>query len=146
MYPLLLLMVVALGPIAAPHEEPTLIAAAFSGEVKLEVVVESQRVHLVKPARPPIVVRLPGPRNLFRCPHCKKTASGCDMFLGEELLKLGAKREYLNKITYRQWGVLYDNIVNSRKPATMVQSSCKGGVCRVFPPRRRPSLFRRLRR
>ena len=102
-----------------------------------------EAVTLITPTRPPVVARVPGPRNLFRCPHCGDTESGCDMFLGESLLKLGVKRQYLEEVGHKQWGVLYDNIINSRPPVVAVQSGCEGGVCPI--PRRR-ILFPRLGR
>ncbi len=106
------------------------------------VEVDESEVELIEPPKPPVLARLPGPRNLFRCPHCGK--SDCLMFLGQVLrTRHGVSDEYLEELTYRQRGVLYGNIINSRKPVVAVQSGCPGGIC---PTPRRRILFPNVRR
>ena len=136
MYVLLLTTIISMPPpawLADPMPPPNFAVAARPVEVKVE---------LIKPKRPPLLKRLPGPRNLFRCPHCG--ASDCLMFLGQVLRNSHkVSDEYLDRLGPRQWGVLYDNIINSRKPAVTVQSDCPGGVC---PAPTRRFLFRPWRR
>ena len=102
---------------------------------RVEAVQAVPQVKLIKRPTPPVLERLPGPRNLFRCPHCG--ASDCLMFLGQTLrTRHKVSDAYLDKLGPRQWGVLYDNIINSRGPAVTVRSGCENGQCptprRVF--------------
>jgi len=107
--------------------------------VEVEELVEPEEVELIRPPTPPVLKRLPGPRNLFRCPDCGDYESGCDMFLGNALLSMGHTDAYLQEIGRKQWGLLYDNTVNSRIDGPVsVQSGCPDGRCRT-------GMFSRLR-
>src|SRR4030042_1535428 len=72
--------------------------------------------HCAKPDAPVILTRLPGRRDWFVCPHCGR--SDCWMFLAEHLKKQhGQTHEYLNRVGWKQLGILHDRLNNEAEAA-----------------------------
>jgi len=91
------------------------------------------------------LVRLPGPRNWFRCPQCGSSSDL--MYLGDHLRYDAKHRKTMAEIEavgWRDLQVWHDNLHNltyKPPPATTVKvqascSTCEGGACEVGPVRR----------
>lgn len=64
------------------------------------------QIVLEKPVAKERVERLPGPS--WQWPHV-----GCPMCVGNALISKGFDEQYLRDLTYKQWGVLWDNVHNN---------------------------------
>ena len=64
------------------------------------------RIVLEKPVADEELERLPGPA--WQWPH-----AGCEMCVGNALISKGFDEQYLRGLTYKQWGVLWDNVHNN---------------------------------
>jgi len=64
------------------------------------------RIVLEQPVADEVLTRIDGPT--WSWPH-----AGCEMCVGNALISKGFDEQYLRGLTYKQWGVLWDNVHNN---------------------------------
>lgn len=137
----LLLSIVAASALPTPHFSPELpLPTPQFGPLPLVEEVD-RTMQFDRRGR---LIRLPGPKNWYRCPQC---GSSTDlMYLGQHVRGVHRRSNaQINKVGYRNLAVYHDNIHNldwkpppaaKKQPARSSSMTCRGGSC-TFPRVRR---------